>query len=130
MTPIDWDKIEYFEPEEFQHPELLRREMIEKLDELRFLVGFPLKITSSYRTPEHNESVGGVKDSAHLVDPVDGKYSGIDISTGPIGAAGVFQLVRQCYAVGFSRIGVYSAHIHLDIEHRLPQQVMWVGKDS
>lgn len=128
MTP-NWQKVEFFKPEEFVHPELLRQEMLDKLDELRFYCGFPLKITSSWRDPEHNKAVGGVQDSAHLPDPTDGKYSGIDIATEGIGGAGLYKLLHGALACGFNRIGIYPKHWHFDVEDRLPQQVIWVGKD-
>lgn len=120
---ISWTKIRHFKAEEFVHPELLRWEMLEKLEELRNLCGFPLIITSSYRDPAHNAAVGGVQDSAHLPDPGDGKYSGIDIATGPIGPSGLYMLIKRIYAVGFVRWFGYPNHVHVDIETRLPQQV-------
>ena len=39
---------------------------LETLDELRHMVGEPLHITSSYRSPDYNESIGGAKKSMHL----------------------------------------------------------------
>lgn len=39
-------------------------ELVNKLESIRAALG-PLKITSGYRCPEHNKSVGGVSASAH-----------------------------------------------------------------
>lgn len=123
-----WDRIRHFKPEEFVKPDILRWEMIRKLDELRDRCGFALRITSSYRDPEHNTKVGGVPESSHCVAP-DGMYSGIDISIDSVGGSGIFQLVRNAFTVGFNRIGIYPKHIHLDVESRLLQQVLWIGQD-
>ena len=125
---IDWNKINHFSPDEFLRPDCLRKEMIEKLDRLRDLTGYSMFITSSFRDPAHNTAVGGVQDSAHCLAP-DGKYSGVDLASEGWGGAGLFQVIRVAYHIGFNRIGIYPKHIHLDVEDRLPQQVMWVGKD-
>jgi hypothetical protein len=120
-------EIRHFKPEEFARPECLRWEMLKKLEDLREACGFPLAITSSFREPEHNAAVGGVKDSAHCLAP-DGLYSGVDIYA-DFGGAGRFILLREIFRAGFNRIGIYPKHVHLDIEDRLIQQQVWVGKD-
>lgn len=134
----EWRQIHHFKPKEFVKPELLRWEMILKLDQLRNLCGFPLIVTSSYRSPEHNANVGGESDSSHCPAP-DGMYSGVDIRTSNIGSAGLHMLLKNSYRLGFNRHGIYFAvdqkgkvypsHLHLDIEGRLPQQVTWLDKD-
>lgn len=124
----DFSRIRHFEPAEFARPECLRQEMLDKLDRLRQACGFPLVITSSYRDFTHNTAVGGAADSAHCPGP-DGLYSGVDIATHNLGGAGLFMLVKHALAIGYNRIGLYPRHIHLDVEDRLPQQVMWVGSD-
>ena len=123
---IDWTQIHHFKPSEFVKPELLRWEMLKALDDLREAVGFPLTISSSYRDPVHNTAVGGAKDSAHLPDPVDGKYSGIDIATVGLGGVDLYFLLREVTR-RFVRVGIYPDHIHVDCENRLIQQCAWVA---
>ena len=123
-----FEGIRHFQPSEFKRPECLRKEMITKLDRLREACGFALIVTSSFRDADHNRAVGGVDGSAHCLSP-DGFYSGIDLSIANLGAAGLFRVVRNALMLGFNRIGVYGDHVHLDVEDRLPQQVLWVGKD-
>ena len=125
---IDFTQIHHFAPDEFQKPDLLRWDMLKKLDGLREQCGFGLVVTSSFRALDHNANVGGVKDSAHCPAP-DGFYSGIDLSTGRLTSWQLYKLITAAIGLGFERIGIYPKHIHLDIEDRLPHPVMWVGKD-
>jgi uncharacterized protein YcbK (DUF882 family) len=125
---INWTQIRHFKPTEFERPELLRWEMLKALEDLREAVGFPLKISSSYRDPAHNMVVGGALDSAHLPDPHDGFYSGIDIQTTGIGGVSLFFLLREVMR-RFVRVGIYPNHIHIDCENRLTQQCAWVEND-
>jgi uncharacterized protein YcbK (DUF882 family) len=125
---INWTQIHHFKPTEFERPELLRWEMLKALEDLREAVGFPLKISSSYRDPAHNAAIGGAQDSAHLPDPTDGRYSGIDIATAGIGGVSLYFLLREVMH-RFVRVGVYKHHIHVDVEDRLTQQCAWVGDD-
>lgn len=128
---IKWDEIVHFKPDEFNRPELLRPEMAMMLDDLRGEYGGPVIISSSYRDPQTNMVVGGAKDSAHLPDPTDGLYSGIDFTLpgNKVPSKDAFKIVFLAFRLGFARIGVYPKHIHLDIEKRLPQEVLWVGTD-
>lgn len=61
---MSWEKIRYFEPREFDSPDapgsgerFMFLPFVMMLDELRDKVGFPLVISSGYRTPEHNAKV-------------------------------------------------------------------------
>jgi uncharacterized protein YcbK (DUF882 family) len=47
--------IQYIEPD-----------LIEKLEKVRELYGKPIIITSAYRCPEHNKSIGGALNSSHV----------------------------------------------------------------
>jgi uncharacterized protein YcbK (DUF882 family) len=82
-------------------------------------MGFDLTINSGYRTPEHNEAVGGVKDSEHMDDPAR--------------AADVFcrrsvtryQMLKELFAMGVRRIGIGQTFIHVGISPDLPLDVAW-----
>lgn len=123
---IDWTHIHHFSPDEFAEPDKLRWSMLKMLDDLREQCGFPIYVTSSYRDPAHNAAVGGVSDSSHTLAP-DGFYSGVDIAVSS--SQRLFDIVRYALELGFTRIGVYPKHVHLDIEARLPQNVIWTGSD-
>lgn len=61
----------------------IRRLCAEVLEPLRAAVERPIRITSGWRTPEHNTAIGGRRRSAHLlgwaadikIDPPEGKTS-------------------------------------------------------
>ena len=124
-----WFEINHFKPDEFLHPELLAPTMAYMLDDLRREYGKPLIISSSLREEAKNAQVGGVKNSSHLVNPETGFYSGIDLTVpgNRISAADRFRFVKFALWVGFVRCGLYKDHFHLDIETRLPQNVIWLG---
>jgi len=84
-----------------------------KLDRARELYGFPIYITSGYRTEEENKAVGGVPNSAHLT----GKAADLKLSPDP------FIQKKMMWALGragFQRVFVYSRHAHCDVDHDKP----------
>lgn len=41
-----------------------------------------------------------------------------------------FKIVKALLDAGFTRIGVYSKHLHADVDESLPQGVLWFGGES
>ena len=86
---------------------------MEKLEELRVTVNFPMVLTSAYRCPEHNANVSTTgRTGAHTQGKaVDVKVSGDR----------AFTLLKHALALGFHGIGIsqkgeYATRfIHLDI---------------
>lgn len=85
----------------------------ERAQKLRDLVG-PLSVNSAYRTKQHNDTVGGAKESYHLT------ASAMDVrSTGGVWTAHQLYLLYE----GLIRLGVvpdgglgrYKEFIHIDI---------------
>ena len=74
-------------------------ELFDKLQFLRGLVG-PINITSGYRTPKFNASIGGSRNSHHL------KGIAADIQFN-FGKFTIDQIVGMCVASGFGNIGIY-----------------------
>ena len=126
---INWGEIAHFRSDEFLHPELLNPTMAYMLDDLRQQYGKPLLVSSSYRDDISNARVAGAKDSSHIVDGVTGYYSGVDLTVpgNKIRSQDMFKLVRIALALGFRRCGLYRDHLHLDLETRLPQDVIWLA---
>jgi len=95
-------------------------EFIVLLDRARHISNVPYIITSSVRTPEHNEAVGGVKKSAHL------RGFAVDLKCGDSKAR--YRIIKGLINVGFCRIGAYPHHVHVDHDFDLPQEVFWLGE--
>lgn len=97
----------------------LDKELCAMLDWARGRAAIPFNITCGLRTPDHNTTVGGVQDSAHL------KGLGVDLACDT--ASDRFLMVQALMLAGFKRIGVYDKHVHVDRDNSLPQLVMWTG---
>lgn len=87
------------------------------LDALRKKFGKPIIITSGYRSPEYNISIGGSKNSAH----VQGKAADIAVSH-----ADAYKIVGIAIELGFTGIGVSQKgggrFIHVDTADNTPKQ--------
>lgn len=115
----------YFKPEEIAG---LDEEFVAKLDQARYLAGFPFIITSGLRTPETNQSlIGAAPESSHL------KGFAVDIHVG--NSHEVFLLVHAARVVGITRIGVYvdkefnPVHVHLDVDPDKVPEVLFIKQE-
>lgn len=121
---LSWTSIRHFTHEEFadlSEPDSglkMNIEFVKILDTLRDKCGFPIKITSGYRTPGHNAEVGGVDGSAHEA----GVAADISVSNGAERDA----VLSNSYALGIKRRGVGQTLVHLDLDYSKPQNVCWV----
>jgi hypothetical protein len=83
-------------------------EAMDRLQELRDLLGKPLIVRSAYRSPEHNRAVGGAKASKHM----DGMAFDIAMANhDPV----AFEVAAR--EVGFLGFGYYprSGFMHIDL---------------
>jgi zinc D-Ala-D-Ala carboxypeptidase len=117
-------KFKYFTFSEFDSPDEpgsgqahMSEDFIRRLDKVRAAVGFPLLITSGYRTEAHNAKVGGVPGSAHT----KGLAADIRALTDTQKRA----IAKAAIAQGIKRIGWGRTYIHLDIDGTKPQNVVW-----
>ena len=91
--------------------------LVALLDQMREDFGRPFVITSGARSPEHNTTVGGATDSAHLTgEAADGYFVGAPL------------LVMFVHALRYeyTGVGVYPwttpPVIHLDVKGRVPSR--------
>lgn len=120
MTPALWTSIRRFKPREFNRPELMDLELLQKLDHAREVAGIPFVIGfEAYRTEAHNSELdGAAKNSAHL------RGYAVDIQVRA--PRNRFLILRGLIIAGFTRIGDrYDAHIHVDCDPTLDQSVAW-----
>lgn len=97
----------------------LDKELCAMLDWARGRAAIPFKITRGLDSPDHNATVGGVQDSAHL------KGLGVDLACHT--SSDRFLMVQALLLAGFKRIGIYDKHVHADRDNSLPQLVIWTG---
>ena len=113
--------LNYFTLSEFSSPDLpnsglnMDSGFLTKLEEARAIAGIPFRITSGYRSKEHNEQVGGVPNSSHLI----GVAADIAVNSGHDRYVILNALIRA----GFKRIGVAKTFIHCDTDDSKPNSV-------
>jgi hypothetical protein len=108
----------------------LKIELVDFLDEVRHRVGFPIIITSGYRTPEHNKRVGGAPNSAHL----EGFAADVLVRNTREAMALVeqsLQVEREWYnqkrrlQLGINCKSGKSGFVHIGLQPNRPQAVLW-----
>ncbi len=89
---------------------VVSRHLVQHLEELRALVGRPLRIVSGYRCPTWNRKVGGAVRSRHLTGEA------VDLEAG-------YATVVQADAAGFKGVGYRgTSAVHVDIR---PTPARW-----
>jgi len=78
----------------------------------------PLVIHSGCRCTPHNLTVGGKDDSSHL--------TGLAVDIRALSSPTRFRIIRSALNLGFTRIGIGSSFIHIDIDTTKPSQVFWL----
>lgn len=119
------NKYKYFTAEEFlkctppSPIEGVSESLLNRLDQAREIAGIPFVINSALRSPAHERLKGRSGSSSH----VSGKA--VDIRC--IDSASRFKIVNSLLTVGFTRIGIYPRHIHVDVDMYKPQRVIFLG---
>lgn len=133
MSDVDWERLKKFQRHEFKSPERMGFEFMLWLDQLAIKANVPIVIVSSYRTQEHNRSVGGAKDSAH----VDEICEAVDIQRRPTPNDphwnyGRAQVMMNAVRLGCQRIGMYpNGNLHIDMTHdKRPAPRIWIAVDN
>ena len=113
--------LKFFSLSEFDCPSLpnsgknMDINFIYKLEHAREIAGIPFKVTSGYRTKEHNEQVGGVPISSHLI----GVAADIAVGSGKER----YIILNALIKAGFKRLGVAKTFIHCDTDESKPNSV-------
>jgi uncharacterized protein YcbK (DUF882 family) len=129
MKPGDWAEIKHFTAGEFKNPERMGYEFVRWLDQVRETADVPMTITSSYRSPAHNASVGGASDSAHTDTPCNSVDIGMrPRASDPNWNYSRFRIMSAAMHHGCERIGTYKdGSLHFDrTEDQRPAPRMWV----
>lgn len=80
-------------------------DLLTRIDVLRDLVDEPLTVTSSFRSVDYNQSVGGSKSSMHLL----GRAVDLSCNNGTLRR----KIVKNALDLGLS-VGVAKLFIHID----------------
>ena len=116
-------ELKYFTLDEFDCPTFkgsgvnMDSTLLRMLDDLRERYGKPLRVTSGYRTKEHNEAVGGVPNSSHL--------RGVAVDIAATSSRERHDILKLAFEVGFDRIGIANSFLHLDIDDTKPKDCIW-----
>lgn len=111
---------------------LIDPDLVRALEALRDLAEGPVVITDAYRCPHHNQTVGGVPNSQHVL----GRAADL-IIPGCLNALGMLALAEQIPAFARGGIGLYtgedgtSPRLHCDVRPDGPARwgVRWGEKE-
>ena len=115
--------MKYFTDAEFDSPDSpdsgsnMDDSFLRMLDSAREVAGTPFKINSGFRTPKHNEKVGGSENSSHL----RGFAADIHVAS----HSNRYAILEALLNVGFNRIGIADTFIHVDADPIKTKNVIW-----
>ena len=112
--------MKYFEESEFTEFDKMDPKLLEMLDTLRENYGYPIKLTSTYRSPEHPIEARKSKPGEHAYG------AAVDIAC--VGGEATFKLVKAAIEVGFTRIGISRKNnfVHVGIGYPgAPETTIW-----
>jgi len=116
------NKLKYFSKKEFVCDgeicfDKMSKDLLKKLDLAREFSNTSFKITSSWRSKEHNSKVNGSINSSHL--------KGLAIDIYCVDSVKRFHILDGLMLAGFTRIGIAKNFIHADVDESKPQDVIW-----
>ena len=91
-------------------------DFLAKLDEARSYAEIPFIINSAYRSPEHPLSIK---------NPTSSHIKGLAVDISAKHSRERFLILDALLAVGFTRIGIASTFIHVDLDFDKSQNVVW-----
>ena len=115
--------MKYFNYSEFDSPDvqgsgqMMDKDFLNLLDQARDRFDKPININSGFRTPAHNESVGGKENSSHL--------KGLAADVACIASRDRFELIDIFLDLGINRIGIADTFIHIDVDPEKSSNVIW-----
>lgn len=113
----------YFKEEEFRKatPSCslsdMDPEFMHRLDECRDFAGIPFIINSAYRSIDYEKSKGRTGTSQHT--------KGLAVDIRCITNAERYRMVASLLVAGFTRIGIGSTFIHVDMGYPKAQPIIW-----
>ena len=112
--------MKYFEESEFSEFDKMNPVLLAMLDDLREEYGYPIKLTSTYRSPDHPIEARKSKPGEHAYG------AAVDIAC--VGGEATFKLVKAAIEVGFTRIGISRKNnfVHVGVGYSgAPETTIW-----
>jgi uncharacterized protein YcbK (DUF882 family) len=112
--------MKYFNESEFSNFEMMDKKLLTMLDSLREAYGYPIKLTSTYRSPDHPIEAKKKAPGEHAYG------AAVDIAS--VGGEKTFKLVKAAIEVGFTRIGVSRKNnfVHVGVGYSgAPPITLW-----
>ena len=112
--------MKYFEESEFSEFDKMNPVLLAMLDDLREEYGYPIKLTSTYRSPDHPIEARKSKPGEHAYG------AAVDIAC--VGGEATFKLVKAAMEVGFTRIGISRKNnfVHVGVGYSgAPETTIW-----
>ena len=118
----------YFKLSEFDSPdrpgsgELMEHEVIQALDIARDIYGYPMVVTSGFRTIEHNRSL---IERGYAASPNSSHLLGWAVDIAVPNSQRRFLMVEALLDAGFHRIGLGKSFIHVDLDPNKTPNCIW-----
>jgi zinc D-Ala-D-Ala carboxypeptidase len=112
MPMPNYNRLKHFSAWEFNKPEMMDKSFLELLDAAREEAGIPFVVN---HVRQFRDDATGAHSTGHAVD-IRCRDS-----------RSRFIIVTAALKVGFTRIGIYDKHIHLDNAPNQPPRVVWHG---
>lgn len=112
--------MKYFTESEFNNFKMMDENLLSMLDDLREAYGHPIKLTSTYRSPDHPIEAKKSKPGEHAYG------AAVDIAC--VGGEATYKLVKAAMDVGFTRIGISRKNnfVHVGIGYPdAPPVTIW-----
>ena len=129
-----WKSIKHFKPTDFKcscgkcNGTPMNIDVVRKLDEIREKIGLPFRIMYGAVCP--HAGTKGPRDFPveHFPDPETGECYSVDIKCPSQGEAPTFryQFLKAAIEVGFKKIGLGRAHIHVDDHPGSKNETVWL----
>lgn len=119
----------YFDLREFRSPDsdgsgqFMNMEFVKLLDEARGIAGTPFKITSGFRTWEHNNHLIAM---GYKASPNSSHLKGLAADIAVTNKAQRHKILTALMQVGLNRFGVADNFIHVDMDPSKPSNEIWV----
>ena len=91
----------------------MKRVFLKKLDKARNIAGVPFKITSGFRTPQHNERL---KKEGYKVSANSSHLKGLAADIACLDSGTRQKILNGLIMAGFTRVGIADTFIHCDTD--------------